>query len=169
VFSGINASKQPRLLSALVEVGAPRSSWSSNDGGLAISCRCHAGQRNAQIVQHLIDRGCRVATAPEWPNTFQRPCARSIAAAGLGHSIASPTTTVPSETSKGNATKYVMPVMAHLLNRTNPCDHAARVQTCRAHNPINCGRKRALSGSPPHDSSESGTAARIEWRSKVVS
>jgi hypothetical protein len=28
------------------------------------------------------------ATAPVWPNTFQRPCARSIAVAGLGHSIA---------------------------------------------------------------------------------
>src|ERR1019366_5744698 len=51
------------------------------------------------------------ATAPVWPNTFQRPCARSIAVAGLGHSIGSPTTTLPSATSNGNATKYVIPVM----------------------------------------------------------
>jgi hypothetical protein len=32
----------------------------------------------------------------------------------LGHSIGSPTTTLPSATSNGNATKYVIPAMAHL-------------------------------------------------------
>src|SRR5580692_6436200 len=56
------------------------------------------------------------ATAPVWPNTFHRPCARSIAAAGLGHSMGSPTTTLPSATSNGNATKYVIPAMASLLS-----------------------------------------------------
>jgi hypothetical protein len=30
-----------------------------------------------------------------------------------GHSIGSPTTTLPSATSNGNATKYVIPAMAH--------------------------------------------------------
>src|ERR1700676_2794907 len=75
------------------------------------------------------------ATAPVWPNTFQRPCARSIAAAGLGHSMGSPTTTLPSATSNGSATKYVIPGIASpLLSHTNPCDHAARIQTCHAHN-----------------------------------
>src|ERR1039458_6846545 len=66
---------------------------------------------------------------PVWPNTFQRPCARSIAVAGLGHSIGSPTTTLPSATSNGNATKYVIPAVAHLLNRTSPYGRAARLQT----------------------------------------
>jgi hypothetical protein len=52
------------------------------------------------------------ATERVWPSTFQRPCARSIAAAGLGHSIGSPTTTLLSATSNGNATKYVIPATA---------------------------------------------------------
>ena len=68
-----------------------------------------------------------------WCGSFQKPCARSIAVAGLGHSIGSPTTTLPSATSNGNATKYVIPAMAHLLNHTSPYGRAARVQTCHAH------------------------------------
>jgi hypothetical protein len=45
------------------------------------------------------------ATAPVWPTPFQRSCARSIAAAGFEHSIGSPTMTLVSATSNGNATK----------------------------------------------------------------
>jgi hypothetical protein len=71
------------------------------------------------------------AIAPVWPNIFQRPCARPIAAAGLGHSIGSPTTTLPSATSNGNATKYVIPSLR--LNHTSPSGRAAEAQTCRAH------------------------------------
>jgi hypothetical protein len=43
------------------------------------------------------------ATAPAWPHTFQRPCARSIAA--TGQSIGSPTTMLQSATSNGSATR----------------------------------------------------------------
>src|ERR1700733_208971 len=81
------------------------------------------------------------ATAPVWPNTFHRPCARSIAATGLGHSIGSPTTTLPSAASNGNATKYVIPAMAHLLNRTSPYGRAARVQTCRVQTTLTLGQE----------------------------
>jgi hypothetical protein len=73
------------------------------------------------------------ATAPVWPSPFQRPCARSIAAVGFGHSIGSPITMLLSATSNGNATKYVIPAMAHLLNRNNPCGRSAPVQTCHAY------------------------------------
>jgi hypothetical protein len=49
------------------------------------------------------------ATEPAWPNTFQSPCARCIAAAGLGQSIGSPAAMPPpSSKSKGNATKRVI-------------------------------------------------------------
>ena len=51
------------------------------------------------------------ATEPAWPNTFQSPCAQSIAAAGLGQSIGSPAVTPPSMKSKGKATKEVISVM----------------------------------------------------------
>jgi hypothetical protein len=85
--------------------------------------------QRAQIVRHVaeLSQHSRIAeiasswiTSPAkrdgtcvWPNTFQRPCARSIAAAGLGHSIGSPTTTLPSATSNGSATKYVMAMACH--------------------------------------------------------
>jgi hypothetical protein len=35
--------------------------------------------------------------------------------------MGSQTTTLLSATSNGNATKYLIPAMDHLLNRTNPC------------------------------------------------
>jgi len=53
------------------------------------------------------------ATEPAWPNTFQSPCARSIAAAGLGQSIGSPAVTPPSMKSKGKATKEVISVIGY--------------------------------------------------------
>jgi hypothetical protein len=53
------------------------------------------------------------ATEPAWPNTFQSPCARSIAAAGLGQSIGSPAVTPPSTKSKGKATKEVISVIGY--------------------------------------------------------
>ena len=49
------------------------------------------------------------ATEPAWPNTFQSPCARCIAAAGLGQTMGSPATIPPpSAKSKGSATKRVI-------------------------------------------------------------
>jgi hypothetical protein len=48
------------------------------------------------------------ATDPAWPNTFQSPCARCIAAAGLGQSMGSPAAMPPLMKSKGNATKKVI-------------------------------------------------------------
>ena len=49
------------------------------------------------------------ATEPAWPNTFQSPCARCIAAAGLGQSMGSPAAMPPpSAKSKGSATKRVI-------------------------------------------------------------
>jgi hypothetical protein len=49
------------------------------------------------------------ATEPAWPNTFQSPCARCIAAAGLVQSMGSPAAMPPpSSKSKGNATKRVI-------------------------------------------------------------
>src|SRR3984893_12417635 len=48
------------------------------------------------------------ATDPAWPNTFQSPCARCIAAAGRGQSMGSPAAMPPSMKSKGNATKKVI-------------------------------------------------------------
>src|SRR6202035_2030931 len=74
-----------------------------------------------------------IATAPAWPNIFHSPSALCIAAAGLGHLIGSPAAMPPSTKSNGDATKYVIPAMAHLLNHTNPCGRAARVQICDAH------------------------------------
>jgi hypothetical protein len=53
------------------------------------------------------------AMAPAWPNILQNPCARSIAAAGLAHSIGSPAAMSPSTKSKGNATKKVISAMGH--------------------------------------------------------
>ena len=53
------------------------------------------------------------AIAPAWPNTFQSPCARSIAAAGLAHSTGSPAAIPPSTKSKGNATKTVISAIGH--------------------------------------------------------
>jgi hypothetical protein len=51
------------------------------------------------------------ATEPAWPNIFQSPCARCIAAAGLGHSIGSPAAMLPSIKSHGIATKEVISVI----------------------------------------------------------
>jgi hypothetical protein len=49
------------------------------------------------------------ATEPAWPNTFQSPCARCTAAAGLVQSMGSPAAMPPpSSKSKGNATKKVI-------------------------------------------------------------
>ena len=49
------------------------------------------------------------ATEPAWPNTFQSPCARCIAAAGLGQTMGSPAAIPPpSAKSKGSATKRVI-------------------------------------------------------------
>jgi hypothetical protein len=54
------------------------------------------------------------ATEPAWPSTFQSPCARSIAAAGLGQSTGSPAAvTPPSMKSKGKATKEVISVIGY--------------------------------------------------------
>jgi hypothetical protein len=77
------------------------------------------------------------AGAPYIRNLYDPILSKDLAHAlsrlrGLGHSIGSPTTTLPSATSNGNATKYVIPAMAHLLNRTSPKGRAARVQTFHA-------------------------------------
>jgi hypothetical protein len=53
------------------------------------------------------------AIAPAWPNILQSPCARSIAAAGLAHSIGSPAAMSPSTKSKGNATKNEISAIGH--------------------------------------------------------
>jgi hypothetical protein len=60
------------------------------------------------------------ATAPAWPNTFQSPCARCIAAAGLVQPMGSPAAMPPpSSKSKGNATKRVISAIhSHFLLRT---------------------------------------------------
>jgi hypothetical protein len=53
------------------------------------------------------DRACMAQHFPMTVRTLYR-------GHRLGHSIGSPTTTLPSATSNGNATKYVIPAMAHL-------------------------------------------------------
>jgi hypothetical protein len=60
------------------------------------------------------------ATEPAWPNTFQSPCARCIAAAGLGQSMGSPAAMPPSLLkSKGNATKRVIAALrSHFVKFT---------------------------------------------------
>jgi hypothetical protein len=68
------------------------------------------------------------ATEPAWPNIFQSPCARSIAAAGLGQSIGSPAATPPSLKSKGKATKEVISVIGcncYPHRRTSHCSLTA--------------------------------------------
>jgi hypothetical protein len=61
------------------------------------------------------------ATEPAWPNTFQSPCARCIAAAGLGQSIGSPAAMPLSAKSKGKATKNVISATTiFLIKHQNP-------------------------------------------------
>src|ERR1700738_2007058 len=61
------------------------------------------------------------ATEPAWPNTFHSPCARGIAAAGLGQSMVSPAAIPLSTKSKGNATKKVISATATLpIEHLNP-------------------------------------------------
>jgi len=61
------------------------------------------------------------ATEPAWPNTFHSPCARCIAAAGLGQSMGSPAAIPLSTKSKGNATKKVISATATLpIEHLNP-------------------------------------------------
>jgi hypothetical protein len=57
------------------------------------------------------------ATEPAWPNTLQSPCARCIAAAGLGQSMGSPAAIPPSAKSNGSATKRVISaIRSHFIN-----------------------------------------------------
>src|SRR3984893_5332132 len=61
------------------------------------------------------------ATEPAWPNTFHSPCARCIAAAGLGQSMGSPAAIPLSTKSKGNATKKVISATPTLpIEHLNP-------------------------------------------------
>jgi hypothetical protein len=66
------------------------------------------------------------ATQPARPNTFQSPCARCIAAAGLGQSMGSPAAMPPpSSKSKGNATKRVISaIRSHFVSF--PLAHSGR-------------------------------------------
>jgi hypothetical protein len=72
--------------------------------------------------------------AERCPNIFQSPCARSIAAEGLGHSIASPAAMPPSMKSKGKTSKEVISVIGyrtfHVINEQSsdekPYEKAAR-------------------------------------------
>jgi hypothetical protein len=88
--------------------------------------------KHAQIIRHIAEfsqHGRIAEVAGGWITSaaerdracmaqhFQRPCARSIAVAGLGHSIGSPTTTPPSAISNGNATKYVIPLPVFFANQ----------------------------------------------------
>jgi hypothetical protein len=68
------------------------------------------------------------AIAPAWPNIFQSPCARSIAAAGLAHSIRSPAAMPPSAKSKGNAAKKVISAIGHRFAfQGQPNGHGSRI------------------------------------------
>ena len=66
------------------------------------------------------------ATEPAWPNTFQSPCARCIAAAGLGQSMGSPAAMPPpSAKSNGSATKRVISaIRSHFISL--PLAHSGR-------------------------------------------
>jgi hypothetical protein len=88
---------------------------------VVISYRATPSQRTqiarhvAELSQHgrvmeIASSGITRAAERDRTCMAQRPCARSIAAAELGHSIGSPTT-VPSATSNDKATKYVIPAM----------------------------------------------------------
>src|ERR1700738_4548196 len=82
------------------------------------------------------------ATEPAWPNTFQSPCARCIAAAGLGQSMGSPAAMLPpSSKSKGNATKRVISaILSHFVSF--PLAHSGRHRLNRREAPrfhVYCG------------------------------
>jgi hypothetical protein len=59
------------------------------------------------------DRACMAQHFPETLRTLYR-------GDRAGHSIGSPTTMLSSPTSNGNSTKYVIPAIAHLLDRASP-------------------------------------------------
>jgi hypothetical protein len=82
------------------------------------------------------------ATEPAWPNTFQSPCARCIAAAGLGQSMGSPAAMPPSLLkSKGKATKRVISAIRSRFVSL-PLAHSARHRLNRLEAPrflVYCG------------------------------
>ena len=109
------SSRENRGTSSLV---ACRTAFARADSQVAFghrysSATCPNRRRTCLLLNLPISKSVvRLnATDPAWPNTFQSPCARSIAAEGLGQSMGSPAATPPSMKSKGSATKEVISVM----------------------------------------------------------